>query len=274
MSIAFHSVAICALRRSSASFLVSLGTPPMKSLIAKSGLAALALLAFATPAKADSLNFDYYCVGSGSFQACASVRLQSIGNQLTMQVWNLNGTMGTEHTIVDIGLYHAASDWAGVVNSYTVNYINQNGSSTPIDIKKYWTAKAAQDLDNLAGFNIELAAGNDGNAGIIGCTNPGGNQKWQTCWNGGSSYPGAPYVEFTFQLSEHFSLAGTELRWHSQQFGLNNEDSIKCDTGGAGDYPDCDGVTVTPEPGSIVLMATGLIAIVGFVRRRSSITAS
>jgi hypothetical protein len=235
------------------------------------GLATFALLALAAPAKADMLNFDYYCVGSGALQACASVRLQSVGNTLTMQVWNLNGTIGGQHTIVDIGLYHAASDWTGVVNSYSVDYIGQNGVAQPIDIKKYWTAKGAQDINNLGGVKIELAEGNTGNAGIIGCVNPGGLQKWQTCWNGGSSYPGAPYVQFNFNLSKNFSLAGVDLRWHSQQ--LVDGSSVKCDTGGAGDYPAC-GLTTVPEPGTVALMATGMVVLFGVVRRRRAQSAA
>ena len=240
----------------------------MKFSLPKAGLTALALCALATPAKAETLNFDYHCVASGAFQACASVRLTSINNTLTMQVWNLNGTIGTPHTIVDIGLYHAATDWTGVVNSYSVSYINSSGIAQPIDIKKYWTAKGANDINNLGGVKVELAEGNNSNSGIIGCVDPGGsNQKWQTCWNGGSSYPGAPYVQFNFNLSKNWALAGTELRWHSQQFGPGSEWSVKCDTGSAGDYPECVPTTV-PEPGSLALLATGLGATGILIRRR------
>jgi hypothetical protein len=236
--------------------------------ITKAVLPALALMAVAVPAKAETLNFDYYCVGTGALQACASVRLQSVGNSLTMQVWNLNGTVGGQHTMTSIGLYHASYDWTGKVNSYSVNYHQQDGTVSPIDIKQYWTAKAAADIKTLAGVKVELAEGNNSNAGIIGCTDPGGsNQKWATCWNGGSSFPGAPFVQFNFNLSKNFSLEDVDLRWHSQQ--LADGSSVKCDTGGAGDYPPCEPVTVVPEPASVALMATGLVAIVGVVRRRS-----
>jgi hypothetical protein len=244
----------------------------MSSSIAKAGLAALAILAVARPASAETVNYDYYCVGAGALQACASVRLTSNGNNLTMQVWNLNGTMGGQHTMTAIGLYHNNYDWTGKVMAYSVDYYNHDGSTTPIDIKQYWTAKQSTDIKTLAGVKVELAEGNSGNSGIVGCVNPGGGTKWATCWNGGSSYPGAPYVQFNFTLNSHFALDDQlELRWHSQQ--LANGNSVKCDTGGAGDYPPCDynpPVTTTPEPASLALMLSGLAAVagVGAVRRR------
>ena len=49
--------------------------------------------------------FDGYCV-MGSFQVCGSVRLYAEGNSLRMRVWNLEGEMGTSHTMTSIGLYH------------------------------------------------------------------------------------------------------------------------------------------------------------------------
>jgi hypothetical protein len=256
-------------------FLTRASVPNMKSFISKAGLAGLAMSAL-IPASAKALdetyNFDYYCVGSGALQACASVRIQSNGNTLTMQVWNLNGTMGGQHTMTAIGLYHAHSDWTGTVNSYSVDYYPNAGSPQPINTNQYWTAKKSTDVANLAGVKAELAEGNVSNSGIIGCTNPGGGgTKWQTCTNGQSSFPNAAYVKFTFGLSNHFSLQDLELRWHSQQ--LVNGQSVKCDTGGAGDYPDCDGTFLAPEPGSLVLMLSGLgglagVAVVGRRRRR------
>ena len=226
-------------------------------------VATVALLALAAPAKAqtETANFDYTCI-MGSFQVCASVRLSSVNNVLTMQVWNLNGTMGVQHTMTSIGLYHAGSafDWSGRVSSYAVTYGAQN-------ITSLWTQNGANDIQTLGGVKLELREGTQGNRGIIGCTDPGGLQKWATCFDGASSFPGSPFVQFTFNLNRHFALTNVELRWHSQQ--LPDGSSLKCDTGGAGDYPDCVPNTAVPEPATMVLLGTGMAGIAAVRRRRN-----
>jgi hypothetical protein len=207
--------------------------------------------------------FDGYCV-MGAFQVCASVRLFSDGNTLRMQVWNLEGIMGDAHSMTAIGLYHSGTPWSGKVMSYSVTH---DGN----DISSFWSLKrGAQDINNLANVKLELKAGTQGNSGIIGCTNPGGNQtKWSTC----GSFPGQPYVEFTFNLNSHFALGdGTQLRWHSQQIyadnGGNRDLSLKCDTGGAGEYPGCIPMEVVPEPVTSLLLGSGLLGLGAASRHR------
>lgn len=221
-------------------------------------LVAVSSAAFSAEARAETFNFDYYCI-TGAFQVCASVRLEAVGNVLRMRAWNLDAELGGRHTITAIGLYHAGTDydWSGKIQSYTVTY---NGT----DITDYWTKKGSNDIGNLAGTRLEIREGTAGNAGIIGCNDPGGDVKWATC----NSFSGAPYVEFTFNLSEPFSLQNVQLRWHSQQVGSNAELSLKCDTGNSGDYPPCMPTQVVPEPATIVLMGTGLVAAAGAARRR------
>jgi hypothetical protein len=221
--------------------------------------AAIGIGVFAAPAKAQ---FDYTCI-TGSYQVCASVRLSSVGNTLTMDVWNLEGILGETHTMTSIGLYHAGEAWDGRVLDYDVSY---EGSL----ITDWWKPKWGDEIGTLAGIDLELWEGTRGNDGIAGCTPLPGGTKWATCWNEGeedesNSFPGDPRVTFTFTLSEHFSLNNVELRWHSQQTGADQEGSLKCDTGGAGDYPPC---TAVPEPGTIVLLGTGLAGIAGAARRR------
>src|SRR5437868_4574244 len=85
-------------------------------------------LAMPARSQSESFNYDYYC-SMGSFMVCASVRIQSVDNVLTMQVWNLNGTEGVQHTITEIGLYHASYDWTGTVNSAVISYLTSSGST-------------------------------------------------------------------------------------------------------------------------------------------------
>lgn len=216
-----------------------------------------------------SLNFDNYCV-TGAIQVCASVRLQSVAGHLTMQVWNLQGTLGSVNTITSIGLYHsnALYNFTGAVSNYSVNYV-QNGHST--NISPFWTTGGATDIKTLGGQNTELALGTGGNNGITGCTNPGGKNSlhWSTC----NSFPGVPFVQFDFNFANNaqFDLTDAQLRWHSTQ--VPRVGSLKCDTGGYGDYPPCVSSSgghgdVTPEPVTMVLLGTGLVGMGGGALRR------
>ena len=215
-------------------------------------LAMLAAAALAPSLRAEEKFFDSYCV-MGSFQVCASVRVYSEGNTLRMRVWNMEGLLGTSHTMTAIGLYHDGNPWlasGGKVLSYTVTH---NGT----DITSKWKPKQANDIQTLGGVSLELTEGTKGNAGIIGCKDPGGStDKWATCL----SFDEQPYVEFTFNLNKAYALDGAELRWHSQQIGPNGI-SLKCDTGGQGSYPECGPVVVTPEPVTTLLLGSGLAGI-------------
>lgn len=221
----------------------------------------LSLLAAATissPVRAEQRFFDGYCV-MGSLQVCASVRLYSQGNTLRMRVWNLEGTAGMTHTMTAIGLYHSGTVWSGQVLSYDVLYNNTS-------IKSNWTSNGASYMETLNGVSLELMEGTGGprNSGIIGCGIPiGSGQTWSTC----NSFPNASYVEFVFNLDQHFALGDAELRWSSRQIGTTGL-SVKCDTGGLLPNRPCVPVVVTPEPFTMLLLGSGLAGVGAVARKR------
>lgn len=230
----------------------------------KLGFAVVAL-ALIVPGQAQAADrfFDNYCI-MGSFQVCASVRLTTTGNVLTMQVWNLEGTYGTPHTITAVGIHGLGGAWTSFAYNDARYYTD---ATTSTSIKNRWTAQGANDIKTHQGINLQVQEGTSGNRGINGCTLLPGNTKWQTC----NSFADAPYVEFMFTFNAPVTLDNAQIRWHSTQIGPDMEYSLKCDTNPAawdsGSYPPC---TVVPEPFTIALLGSGLAGIggVGLFRRR------
>lgn len=237
-------------------------------------LASAAMLLPAAQAAAQaSIQWDNYCT-TGAFEVCASVRatLGADNQTITMQLWNLEGSAGFEGAdaglISSIGLFYAGiPDWSG---TYDFNVVHVENSTTEEDITTHWRT-------NGNNIQADVYLNGKGEAGVTGCTPLGSNQDrhWSTC----QSFPGTNYVEFRFTnlssdflAQSSFTATNVGLAWHAQV--LDNDESIKCyttdDSGNESVQHPCVPSTTVPEPATVVLMASGLLAMAGagVVRRR------
>jgi hypothetical protein len=238
----------------------------MKSIRQGFAVAAVALLA-ASAGEAQTTDYYNICDVSDGYKICASSQVTWNGSSLVMKVWNMEGMgstslFGMAHSMTAIGLSGPPAP------SQPANGNNKKGGKKPppppplftgfqvlfngLDVSTYWSQGANS-------IQLTLGGNTSGHWGAInGCTNLGPNQAHlQTCGN----YPATPYLEFTFSgFSSNFVYSQyNTFEYHSQQTG-NNAGSMKVQ-GGPNTPPPPP--TVTPEPVTMILLASGLFGIGG-----------
>ena len=231
----------------------------------KTLLTALVLGALsAQPAAAAGPFGDYCTLASNGQTVCTSVSTtffsNASGSFMQVDVQNLQGPdgQGVAHRITGIGLYYQGSGngMAELVSGPTGAWTNGVPNS-------FWGNGAGNSAG--AGYSLFAGASVANNAGgLYGCTQVGNANGTSTC--------AAPGV-FLFEIADDVTLpAELHFGFRSQAVAPDGG-SAKCySTTPEGQSHGCwtTTTTVTPEPATVMLLASGILGLGGFglVRRR------
>jgi len=223
--------------------------------------AALPLLAASESSAAST-----YCT-AGSLNACASVIVEKLGDQVMIRVRNLQGQVPGDNTwysgLFGVDLYMPGVTGFSNFTMQTEGSVGTNGTPAP------WQATYYKNQNMVRVWGSPLDA-----AGISGCNDGTGTPfqftAYQTCAQDG-------WVVFSFTTHGTWDPANATVRWSGNAYtdpsgkkqaffcGMSGADE---DCGYVGDYVAPPPSNVTPEPVTLALLGTGLAGVGGAAARR------
>jgi hypothetical protein len=244
----------------------------MRTTLKALGLAAMLATGLASTAWADGFK-SYLICGGTTFATCAAVQINVVGPDVTVRVWNLSGnsaaTAGTStyagSIFRGIGFYNVSGALVNTGAGMTLtgpaynattpgNWVLANGGNNVFAV--------VFRTNNGGGLNNGIASGCATSGQLPSGTNLYANPCNTSLGNLNN------YVTFSFKITGTWdpTTSDISLRYANGPNGLSGE----CWTGTApsGQAQNC--TTVTPEPVTMTLLATGLAGMggAGLVRRR------
>jgi hypothetical protein len=228
---------------------------------------------------------SYRVCGGDTFTTCAAVEINVVGGNVTMRVWNLSGSphiMGHNaanslgRSIIDgIGFYNVPAGLSINPSSLTVT-----GPTRPGDNPA--TAAGSWQIDNNGSvmFSTDFRARTSGtyDGGIESGCDPTANPTSVSLFqNPCTELSSSGWVTFNFTTNGvAWDPATSDISIRARDLLTDNAQLpngvTECSTGvtPGGRNPTCLPVTVSPEPVTMTLLASGLVGMggAGFFRRR------
>lgn len=248
-------------------------------------LALAGALALGLPAAAHADGYRSYKVcGGDTFATCAAVQISVVGSDVTVRVWNLSGngaaTYGVGATTPANTMFTGIAFYnTGGVSAVT-GTLSTSGPQGSASAPFGWGLANNASLGFSVDWRVTPFSGGSGADGIAsGCAAPGsipsGLRYYENPCSGDLSN-NADWVTFTFKISGTWdpNTSDIVIRGTNPVRG-SVPGATECWTGTSpsGNAQTC--TTVTPEPVTMSLLATGLAGMggAGFLRRRKQKTA-